>query len=61
MAPLSIRVALPGDLPFLREMLFDAAFWRPQLSPSVERDDPALRIYERAGLRTVAASEAPSR
>lgn len=37
MASLSIRVAAPGDLPFLREMLFEAAFWRPGLArPSLE-------------------------
>lgn len=29
MTPLSIRSAAPGDLPFLREMLYEAAYWRP--------------------------------
>jgi GNAT superfamily N-acetyltransferase len=33
-----IRAALPADLPFLREMLFEAAYWRPDAPrPALEQ------------------------
>lgn len=35
----SIRPARPGDFPFLKEMLFEAIFWRP------EADRPLLRDF----------------
>lgn len=34
---ISLRPGTPDDLPFLREMLFEAAYWRPEVErPSIE-------------------------
>ena len=48
-----IRLADPGDVPFLREMLFEAAFWRagsprPSLEEGIARPDLA-RLMEAWG------------
>ena len=34
---IAVRLAKPGDLPFIRAMLFEAAYWRPgQARPSLD-------------------------
>lgn len=62
-----IRLAGPSDLPLLREMLFEAAFWRagasrPVLSEGLARPDlaPLLDAWGRPG-DTAVVAEAPNR
>ncbi len=43
--PFQLRLATPNDLPFLRKMLFEAAYWRPETPrPDLEEglSDPEL-------------------
>jgi hypothetical protein len=58
-----IRTADAGGFPFLRAMLFEAVHWRagvrrPTISLSVDPENAAVRLYERAGFTRVGGARA---